>query len=173
MLLCCSKMAVVSDYFFFFLHLLVAVIFIFAENAAVDSSVYMIHYSFQFRWTYFTLHANFMLCMNMASVVDKSIECLCIYGVIFLLSHYGITSRLRFLLLVLQDPDVYNGGPFLLQSFILTEGTSMTSLHQVSFWCMICQYVLQWICAMSGLVIFFFSFHVRNLRTQASQLLLL
>jgi len=124
MLLCCSKMAVVSYYFFFFLHLLVAVIFIFAENAAED-----IHYSLQFCWTYFTLHANFMLCMNMASVVDKSIECLCIYGVIFLLSHYGITSRLRFLLLVLQDPDVYNGEPFLLQSCILTEGTSMTSLH--------------------------------------------
>jgi len=123
MLLCCSKMAVVSDYFFFFLHLLVAVIFIFAENAAED-----IHYSLQFCWTYFTLHANFMLCMNMASVVDKSIECLCIYGVIFLLSHYGITSRLWFLLLVLQDPGVYNGGPFLLQSCILTEGTSMTSL---------------------------------------------
>ena len=117
-------MAVVSYYFFFFLHLLVAVIFIFAENAAED-----IHYSLQFCWTYFTLHANFMLCMNMASVVDKSIECLCIYGVIFLLSHYGITSRLRFLLLVLQDPDVYNGEPFLLQSCILTEGTSMTSLH--------------------------------------------
>ena len=78
MLLCCSKMAVVSYYFFFFLHLLVAVIFIFAENAAED-----IHYSLQFCWTYFTLHANFMLCMNMASDVDKSTDCFCICGVIF------------------------------------------------------------------------------------------
>ena len=109
---------------FFFLHLLVAVIFIFAENAAVDSSVYMIHYSFQFRWTYFTLHANFMLCMNMASDVDKSTDCFCICGVIF---YCQITVSTVYTL-VLQDPGVYNGGPFLLQSCILTEGTSMTSL---------------------------------------------
>jgi len=50
-------MPVVSDYFSFFLHLLVAVIFIFAENAAVYSFVYMIHYSFHFAG-HFALHAN-------------------------------------------------------------------------------------------------------------------
>jgi len=148
-LLWCSYMAVISNNFWcklevacIVLHPPVAFIFVVAEMLLYTVFFTCPVTAFSFAWHIFALHV--------ASILVESTGCLCIYGIHFTdyLRNYFPSSSSVFkyvlfttsiylkirgeyclILVALLGPDNYNAWPFLLQSCISTEGTSMISLH--------------------------------------------